>query len=406
MIYSMKIADELSQKLALVLPFLDERARRLVAASEAKSLGFGGISKVSRASGLSRKAISKGIDELESGENITPGRIRREGAGRKRVTLSDPKISDALTNLIEPETRGDPESPLRWTCKSTRVIARQLSKSDHPVSHTKVAQLLHEQNYSLQSNRKTEEGDDHPDRDAQFRYINKLVKRAMRAKDPVISVDTKKKELLGNYANTGQQWLPAKQPKKVNGHDFPHPDIPRAYPYGVYDLGRNSGFVNVGTDHDTGAFAVASIRGWWRSEGRRLYPSTKKLLITADGGGSNGYRLRLWKVELQKLANKTGLSIQVCHFPPGTSKWNKVEHRLFSFISSNWRGEPLKDYETVVKLISKTTTAKGLKVRCRLDRRKYPTGRKVTVEEMNEVNMKRDVFHGEWNYIIKPNIDH
>jgi len=398
----MNSTDALSNKLSLVLPFLDERARRLVLASEAKSLGFGGISKVSRASGLSRKAISKGIDELESGEVIAPGRIRRAGGGRKRVTLLDPKMVDSLTDLIEPDTRGDPESPLRWTCKSTRTIARQLSKSGHPVSHTKVAHLLHEQNYSLQSNRKTEEGDDHPDRDAQFCHINKSVKRAMRAMDPVISVDTKKKELLGNYRNSGQQWLPAEQPKKVNGHDFPHPDIPRAYPYGIYDLGRNSGFVNVGTDHDTGAFAVASIRGWWRAEGRRLYPERTNLLITADGGGSNGYRLRLWKVELQKFANETGLSIQVCHFPPGTSKWNKVEHRLFSFISSNWRGEPLKDYETVVNLISKTTTAKGLKVRCRLDRRKYPTGRKVTAEEMNEVNMKRDAFHGEWNYTIQP----
>jgi len=402
MIRSMNSADALSVKLSFVLPFLDERARRLVLAGEAKGLGFGGISKVSRASGLSRKAISKGIDELESGEVIAPGRIRRAGAGRKRVTLLNPKMVDSLTHLIEPNTRGDPESPLRWTCKSTRTLARQLSKSGHPVSHTKVAHLLHEQNYSLQSNRKTEEGDDHLDRDAQFRHINKSVERAMSEKYPVISVDTKKKELLGNYDNAGKQWLPAKHPKKVNGHDFPHPDIPRAYPYGVYDLSRNSGFVNVGTDHDTGAFAVASIRGWWRAEGKRLYSGTTKLLITADGGGSNGYRLRLWKVELQKFANETGLSIQVCHFPPGTSKWNKVEHRLFSFISSNWRGEPLKDYETVVSLISNTTTAKGLKVRCRLDRRRYPTGRKVTAEEMNEVNMQRDAFHGEWNYIIKP----
>jgi len=402
MIRFMNLADALSVKLSFVLPFLDERARRLVLAGEAKGLGFGGISKVSRASGLSRKAISKGIDELESGEVIAPGRIRRAGAGRKRVTLLNPKMVDSLTHLIEPNTRGDPESPLRWTCKSTRTLARQLSKSGHPVSHTKVAHLLHEQNYSLQSNRKTEEGDDHLDRDAQFRHINKSVERAMSEKYPVISVDTKKKELLGNYDNAGKQWLPAKQPKKVNGHDFPHPDIPRAYPYGVYDLSRNSGFVNVGTDHDTGAFAVASIRGWWRAEGKRLYSETTKLLITADGGGSNGYRLRLWKVELQKFANETGLSIQVCHFPPGTSKWNKVEHRLFSFISSNWRGEPLKDYETVVSLISNTTTAKGLKVRCRLDRRRYPTGRKVTAEEMNEVNMQRDAFHGEWNYIIKP----
>ncbi len=403
MIWRMNTDAALSQRLALVLPFLDERARRLVAAGEATSLGFGGISRVSRASGLSRKAISNGINELESGENIALGRIRRAGAGRKRITTCNPKILDALTDLIEPDTRGDPESPLRWTCKSTRTIARQLSKSRHPVSHTKIAQLLHEQNYSLQGNRKMEEGDDHPDRNAQFCHINKLVKRAMKTKGPVISVDTKKKELLGNYNNGGQQWLPAKHPQKVNGHDFPHPDIPRAYPYGVYDLGRNAGFVNVGTDHDTGAFAVASIRGWWRSEGRRLYPGTTKLLITADGGGSNGYRLRLWKVELQKLANETGLSIRVCHFPPGTSKWNKVEHRLFSFISSNWRGEPLKDYETVINLISKTTTAKGLKVRCRLDRRKYPTGRKVTVDEMKDINMKRDKFHGEWNYVISPN---
>ena len=398
----MKIIDPLTQKFSMIMPFLDERARRLVAANEAKSLGFGGISKVSRASGLSRKAISKGIAELQSGEEVAPGRIRRPGAGRKKATVRDPKLSEALTDLIEPNTRGDPESPLRWTCKSTRTLARQLSKSGHSVSHTTVAQLLHEQNYSLQSNRKTEEGEDHPDRDAQFNHINKRVKRAMKAKEPVISVDTKKKELLGNYNNSGQQWRPSKHPKKVNGHDFPHPDIPRAYPYGIYDLGKNSGFVNVGTDHDTGAFAVASIRGWWRSEGKRLYSEATKLLITADGGGSNGYRLRLWKIELQKFANETGLSIEVCHFPPGTSKWNKVEHRLFSFISSNWRGEPLTDYETVINLISKTTTAKGLKVRCRLDRRKYPIGRKITAKQMNEVNLKRDAFHGAWNYISKP----
>ncbi len=397
------MTDALSQKLSLVLPFLDERARRLVAASEAKSLGFGGISKVSRASGLSRKAISKGIDELESGEDIASGKIRRAGGGRKRIAEYDPNLSDALTNLIDSATRGDPESPLRWTCKSTRKIAFQLSNKGHPVSHAKVGQILRAQGYSLQGNRKTEEGADHPDRDAQFCHINKLVKQAMKAKDPVISVDTKKKELIGNYKNSGRQWLPSKNPNKVNGHDFPHPDIPRAYPYGVYDLGQNTGFVNVGTDHDTGAFAVASIRGWWRAEGRCLYPETTKLLITADGGGSNGYRLRLWKVELQKLANETGLSINVCHFPPGTSKWNKVEHRLFSFISSNWRGEPLKDYETVVKLISRTTTAKGLKVKCKLDRRKYKTGRKITTKEMNEVNIKRNAFHGEWNYVIKPN---
>jgi hypothetical protein len=265
-----------------------------------------------------------------------------------------------------------------------------------------VGQLLHEQDYSLQSNRKLEEGEDHPDRDAQFRHINNAVKRALAAGEPVISVDTKKKELVGNYANEGQQWLPAKHPQRVKGHDFAAPEVPRAYPYGIYDLGRNSGFVNVGTDHDTGAFAVASIRGWWRQEGRALYPKARRLLITADGGGSNGSRLRLWKLELQRLADETGLYLSVCHFPPGTSKWNKIEHRLFSFISSNWRGEPLRDYRTIVNLIARTTTVKGLTVTCRLDRRKYPTGRKVTAEEMKQVNLRRNSFHGEWNYVIEP----
>jgi hypothetical protein len=268
--------------------------------------------------------------------------------------------------------------------------------------YVKVAQLLHAQHYSLQSNRKTEEGDDHPDRDAQFRHINALVKRTLAAGGPVISVDTKKKELVGNYDNAGQQWLISKRPRKVSGHDFPDPEVPRAFPYGIYDLGRNAGFVNVGTDHDTGAFAVASIRGWWRFEGRHLYPEARQVVITADGGGSNGSRLRLWKLELQRFADETGLSLSICHFPPGTSKWNKIEHRLFSFISSNWRGEPLRDYETIVHLIAKTTTAKGLTVTCRLDRRKYPTGRKVTDEEMKRVNLERNKFHGDWNYVIKP----
>ncbi len=372
-----------------------------MAASEALSLGYGGVSRIRRACGLSRKAIAKGIREIAEG-NAMPGRIRRSGAGRKNIVERDPKLLVSLERLIEPETRGDPESPLRWICKSTRTLAAQLTRQKHPISHEKVAQLLRDQNYSLQSNRKTEEGADHPDRDAQFRHINAQVKRALATGMPVISVDTKKKELLGNYDNGGKQWLPAKKPVKVNGHDFPSPDVPRAYPYGIYDLARNTGFVNVGTDHDTGAFAVASIRGWWRSEGRSLYSQARVLLITADGGGSNGARLRLWKLELQKFADETGLSISVCHFPPGTSKWNKVEHRLFSFISSNWRGEPLRDYETIVNLISRTTTAKGLQVTCRLDRRKYPTGRKVTDEEIKRVNLKRNKFHGEWNYTIHP----
>jgi transposase len=391
-----------NQKFSVLLPLLDERARRLVVANEAIALGYGGISRLSRESGLSRKAIANGIQEIQSGASLPQGRIRKPGAGRKKITETDATLVKAIDRLIEPETRGDPESPLRWICKSTRTLAEQLTKDGHPVSHVKVAQILHEQNFSLQRNRKTEEKADHPDRDAQFRFINKRVKAAMAAETPVISVDTKKKELIGKYINNGQQWLPAKQPVKVKGHDFSSPEVPRAYPYGIYDLKLNAGFVNIGTDHDTGAFAVASIRGWWRSEGQKLYRHASELLITADGGGSNSSRSRLWKLELQKLSDETGLAIQVCHFPPGTSKWNKVEHRLFSFISSNWRGEPLIDYETIVNLISSTKTAGGLQVVCRLDRRNYATGIKVTDEEMSGVNLERNKFHGEWNYKINP----
>jgi Rhodopirellula transposase DDE domain len=398
----MDILAVIARKLGSVWPLLDERTRRIMAANEAMALGYGGVSLVRRACGLSRKAISKGIREIEEGYAPSQGRIRRPGAGRKPIVISDPRLVDTLEEMIDCQTRGDPESPLRWICKSTRAISDELSRQKHPVSHMKVAQILHDLDYSLQSNRKTEEGKDHPDRDAQFRHINAEVKRFLKNGNPVISVDTKKKELVGNYDNQGRQWLPAKQPIKVRGHDFPTPDVPRAYPYGIYDIGRNTGFVNVGTDHDTGEFAVASIRGWWRHEGRRLYPGATTILITADGGGSNGWRLRLWKVELQKFSDATGLPISVCHFPPGTSKWNKVEHRLFSFISSNWRGEPLRDYETVVNLIAKTTTAKGLKVTCRLDRSVYPTGRKIGKDEMKGLNIKLNEFHGEWNYIIKP----
>ena len=386
----------------MVWPHLDERTRRLTVANEALSLGYGGVSLAHRASGLSRKAIAKGIREIQTKHGPGPGRIRRPGGGRKPIAVSDPQLGPALEALIEGETRGDPESPLRWTCQSTRAIARELGRQHHAVSHVTVAQVLHALDYSLQGTRKTEEGADHPDRDAQFRHINAAVKKYLAHRLPVISVDTKKKELLGRYHNAGQRWRPMKQPIHVQTHDFPGPDVPRAYPYGIYDIGRNVGFVNVGTDHDTGAFAVASIRGWWRAEGRRLYPTAARMLITADAGGSNGARLRLWKVELQKFADATGLCIAVCHFPPGTSKWNKVEHRLFSFISSNWRGEPLRDYETIVKLIAKTTTAKGLRVTCRLDRRKYPSGRKVSDEEMKSVNVTYAKFHGDWNYVIRP----
>ncbi len=400
----MNTLPELKRKFRSVWSHLDERTRRLLAANEALSLGYGGVSLVHHACGLSRKAIAKGIREIQGGDQPLVGRVRRAGAGRKSLTQIDPGLVPRLEGLIDAQTRGDPESALRWICKSTRAIAQELSQQDHPISHMTVAQVLHDLHYSLQSNRKTEEGADHPDRDAQFRYINAAVKKCLRQGTPVISVDTKKKELIGNYDNPGQQWLPAKRPKPVQGHDFPGPEVPRAYPYGIYDIGRNAGFVNVGTDHDTGEFAVASIRGWWRQEGRRLYAGAKTILITADGGGSNGWRLRLWKLELQKFADQTGLSVAVCHFPPGTSKWNKIEHRLFSFISSNWRGEPLRDYETIVNLIAKTTTAKGLKVTCRLDRRKYPVGREITQAQMERVNLERNAFHGEWNYTIKPHI--
>lgn len=373
----------------------------MLAANEAVQEGYGGISRVSRACGLSRVTITKGIGELEE-EPIAAGRIRRPGAGRRRLLIRDPELPQALETLVEPLTRGDPESPLRWTCKSTRTLAAQLTRENHPVSHVKVAQFLQDMNYSLQGNRKTKEGKKHPDRNAQFLYINEQVRRALAGSRPVISVDTKKKELIGNYVNKGRQWRKSKSPDVVNGHDFPDPSVPRAYPYGIYDLARNSGFVNVGTDRDTGEFAVASIGGWWNFEGKRLYPHARRLLITADAGGSNGYRPRLWKHELQKLADATGLSIDVCHFPPGTSKWNKIEHRLFSFISSNWRGEPLRDYETIVRLISGTRTAKGLAVSCRLDHRKYPKGRKITDEEMALVRIRPQSFHGEWNYTIRP----
>ncbi len=373
----------------------------MMAANEALHAGYGGITRISRACGLSRVTITKGIRELDD-EPIPAGRIRRPGAGRHKLQVHDPALPGALETLVEPLTRGDPQSPLRWTCKSTRTLAAELTRQNHPISHEKVAQFLRDMNYSLQGNRKTKEGTDHPDRDAQFRYINEQVRLAMTAGRPVISVDTKKKELIGNYENNGRQWRQSKSPELVNGHDFPDPEVPRAYPYGIYDMARNKGFVNVGTDHDTSAFAVASIRGWWRFEGKRLYPNARRLLITADGGGSNGYRRRLWKLKLQELADATALSIEVCHFPPGTSKWNKVEHRLFSFISSNWRGEPLRDYETIVRLIAGTTTAKGLAVSCRLDRRKYPTGREVTAEEMKMIRLIPQAFHGEWNYVIRP----
>jgi len=392
---------DVSAGLLQMWPHLDERGRRLAAAVEVVRMGPRSVCCVSRVCRISRVTIYVGLREL--GEAPLPeGRIRRAGAGRRRLEVQDTALAGALEALVDPLARGDPMSPLRWTCKSTRALAESLSRNQHPLSHEKVAQLLREMGYSLQGNRKTEEGEDHADRDKQFRYINRQVRQRMMQGAPVISVDTKKKEVIGNFDNKGQQWRKAKNPIRVNGHDFPDPSLPRAYPYGVYDMQRNTGFVNVGTDHDTAAFALASIQGWWRYEGRRLYPKAATLLITADGGGSNGYRQRLWKLELQRMANQTGLTISVCHFPPGTSKWNKVEHRLFSFISSNWRGEPLRDYETIVRLIAHTTTAQGLSVTCRLDHGKYPTGRKVSDEEMKSINLTAHKFHGEWNYDIVP----
>jgi hypothetical protein len=394
---------EIKEKLRRMWPHLNERARRMVAASEAAQIGYGGVSLVSCACGLSRVTITKGVRELKAAP-LPADRVRRPGGGRRRLEAHDPGLPGLLESLVEPLTRGDPESPLRWTCKSTRTLAGELVHRQHPISHEKVAQYLRKLGYSLQGNRKTEEGEDHPHRDEQFRHINREVRQAIAQGWPVISVDTKKKELIGNFENKGRQWRRKKTANHVNGHDFPDPSVPRAYPYGIYDQARNTGFVNVGTDHDTATFAVASIRGWWHHEGRHLYPAATQLLITADGGGSNGYRLRLWKVELQRLADQTALSIRVCHFPPGTSKWNKVEHRLFSFISSNWRGEPLRDYETIVRLIADTTTAKGLTVTCRLDRRKYPAGRRISDEELATINITPLRFHGEWNYTIHPHV--
>jgi DNA-binding phage protein len=383
-------------------PFLDERMRRLLAAAEAAALGRGGITKVSRATGVSRPTIAAGLEELADPSLVDTKRVRRAGGGRKRTVDTDPTLVQDLESLIEPATRGDPESPLRWTSKSVRKLAQELNRLGHQVSHRLVAELLHELDYSLQANRKTKEGDSHPDRDVQFEHINAQVKTFQAAGQPAISVDTKKKELVGDFKNGGREWQPQGEPEKVRVHDFLIPELGKVAPYGIYDMTHNLGWVNVGIDHDTATFAVESIRRWWYSMGQPLYPEARQLLITADGGGSNGYRLRLWKVELQKLADETGLSITVCHLPPGTSKWNKIEHRLFSYISQNWRGKPLISYEVIVNLIAATTTTTGLQVHSELDTQLYPKGVKVSDAELAQVNIERDDFHGEWNYTISP----
>lgn len=396
--------EMIKQRYALISPFLDERQRRLYLAAEAKVIGYGGVSTVSRMTGVSRSAISAGYEDYDQAKEnkISPGRIRKEGGGRKRTVTTDVTLKTDIEALIEPVTRGDPESPLRWTCKSVRNLSDELNRMGHKTSHRMVAELLHEMEYSLQGNRKTLEGESHPDRNAQFEFINQRVKALQSMEQPVISVDTKKKELVGDFKNGGKELRPKGDPEKVRVHDFKIPELGRVAPYGIYDMTHNIGWVNVGLDHDTSAFAVESIRRWWHSMGRELYPQAKHLMVTADGGGSNGYRIKLWKVELQKLADETGLSIQVCHFPPGTSKWNKIEHRLFSFISQNWRGKPLISYEVIVKLIAATTNRIGLKVKCQLDTNFYPKAIKVSDREMANINIQRDSFHGEWNYTISP----
>lgn len=394
--------DAILMRFESLTPFLDERTRRLMVAAEARAIGFGGITLVARATGVSRDTISRGLEELDSATSPPAGGVRRPGGGRKKTVDVDPTLREDLEKLISPAERGDPESPLRWTSKSLRHLAKELKLLGHQTSHRMVAEILHDLGYSLQGNRKTLEGSSHPDRDAQFEHINGQAQEYFATSDPVISVDTKKKELVGEFKNGGREWRPQGMAEKVKVHDFVDPDLGRAIPYGVYDLAANSGWVSVGVDHDTSSFAVEAIRCWWSSMGCARYPGAERLLITADGGGSNGVRSRLWKVELQKLADEIGVPLSVSHFPPGTSKWNKIEHRLFSFITQNWRGKPLVSHEVIVNLIASTTTEKGLRVQAKLDQAKYPTGRKVSDREIEEIDLRPDSFHGEWNYTIYP----
>lgn len=400
-----KIEARIRRKFRMVVVELDERRRRQWAAAEARDAGWGGISLVARATGLSRPTIMAGLKELDlssSSRAIAAARVRSPGGGRWLLTRSDPGLLNALEQLIEPATRGDPMSPLRWTCKSTDKLAEELTRQNHPVSDRTVAMLLKQQGYSLQANRKTREGASHPDRNAQFEYINRQVMAFQKRQQPVISVDTKKKELVGEFKNAGAEWQPKGRPEKVNVHDFPDKKLGKAIPYGVYDLACNEGWVSVGIDHDTAEFACASIQRWWNEMGSERFPRANELLITADGGGSNSSRNRLWKKSLQSLADEMGITLKVCHFPPGTSKWNKIEHRLFCFITKNWRGRPLTTYEVIVNLIASTTTKKGLIVRAALDTRQYETGIKVTDEELQHLSLTPERFHGEWNYSIKP----
>jgi transposase len=386
----------------LVSPRLDERQRRLLAAAAARTLGRGGITMVARATGMSRQTVYDGLADLDDATGLAAGRARRAGGGRKRLTERDPGLVAALEALVDPVTRGDPESPLRWTCKSTAQLARALTAQGHPVSDDTVGRLLKQQDYTLQRTRKTVEGAQDPDRDAQFGYLNEQARAHLAAGQPVVSVDTKKKELVGDDANPGQEWQPQGAPVEVKGHDVPDKQLGKAIPYGVDDLGANIGWVGVGTDHDTARFAVATLGRWWEQAGRALYPDAERLLVTADAGGSNGYRVRAWKTELARFAAATGLAVTVCHFPPGTSKWNRIEHRLFSAISVNWRGRPLVSHEVIVELIGATTTRMGLRVHAELDRGVYPLGVKVSDAELAAVPLTRHDWHGEWNYSIAP----
>lgn len=401
-----EVIEQLREKYKGLVSELDERCLRLWAATEARVLGRGGVSWVAEATGLTRPTIYRGVEELEERRCLPQARgaarIRRVGGGRKSRVEQYPRLSEALEKLVDPATCGDPGSPLRWTSKSTRKLAAQLRKQGYPVSPRTVARLLREMGYRLQANRRTNAGGSDPDRDAQFAHINQQAKRFARAGQPVISVDAKKKELVGHFKNSGREWRPKGHPELVQLHDFPDPELGKALPYGIYDIYRNEGWVNVGIDHNTAALAVESIRTWWQRMGAIAYPEAKELLITADSGGSNSARSRLWKVELQKLANDTGLRISVCHFPPGTSKWNKIEHRLFCHITENWRGRPLLTHQVAVNLIAHTTTQKGLTVRARLDTKHYPTGIRVSDEELDKVTLKKAKFHGEWNYTIVP----
>lgn len=402
---SAEAVESLRAKFDAILPHLDERSARLVLAAEARSLGHGGIAAVARASGAARSRIQQGVAELEAGTEPL-GRIRRAGAGRKALTEKDPGLVLALLELVEPTRRGDPESALSWTTLSTGNLAAELTGKGHPVASDTVAKLLKDNGFSLQANAKTLEGGQHPDRDAQFSYLNNQAAEHLDAGQPVISVDAKKKELVGQYKNNGAEWRPTGEPEQVKVHDFIDKELGKANPYGVYDVATNTGWVSVGTDHDTAAFAVNTIRSWWNTAGKTAHPQAKRLLITADGGGSNGYRTRLWKTELAALAAETALEITVCHLPPGTSKWNKVEHKLFSHISMNWRGRPLSSHEVIVNSIAATTTKTGLTVRAELDTEQYPTGVKIPDAEMTSLEtsgtLSRHEWHPEWNYTLKP----